>query len=520
MIKNFKKNKVYNIYKLILFLIFSSLFLPQVFLLNEDINLILAYEVDPGSLITSINALFKFPYYNMFNGYHTTSYGWTYASLTFLFLLPFKLIFFIFKIDSTFFIILLIRFVFYLIGLFSVFILFRLCRKVLGTKNLIINFLLVVLFIFSPFNNLFYFLHPETTGILFTFLAANYLFDYVNKSKIFYYYYSFICLVLAALSKQQFFISSIFLSIFLFFIFYKKNKIILLSSVFFKELIKVFLLSLLILFFIHPYAFLMPFNFFISQISLGTGFTVNTNLNFLDTFILWVNVYKSSSLFLFSTILNILNIIIIFQKKNSTIEKIFNFTLFLIVVFTIFYFSIGNKNNIGFNYYQAIYPIIILQLLLFLKTISDLSFFNKIQLKILFIFLLLYFPIYNFGSTIKSLQQRFLYKEGISYRSYEYIKENLSFNDKIANDHHVAVPFFMKDISCHYWHSCNNYNKILSFQPNYVAFLDPLPVWGWSENLEGKALKKYTEDQKMKLVKIIDDKNSNSKIFIFKLDIY
>ena len=518
MIKNFKKNKVYNIYKLILFLLFSSVFLPQVFILNDDTNLISSYEVDPASLIVSINSLFNSPYYNMFNGHHTTYYGWTYASLTFLFLFPFKLIFFFFKIDSSFFSILLIRFAFYLIGLFSVFTLFRLCRKVLGTKNLIINFLLVILFIFSPFYNLFYFLHPETTGILFTFLAVIYLFDYEKKSKKRFYYYSFICFVLAALSKQHFFITSFFLLIFLFFLFCKKNKIILLTYVFFKEIIKSFLLSLFIFFLVHPYAFLKPFKFFYSQIFIGTEMTKNTNLNFFDTFILWVNLYKSSPFFLFSMILNILNIIIIIQKKNSNVEKIFNFTLFLIIVSTIFYFSFGNKTNINFYHYEAIYPIIILQLLLFLKTILDLSFFNKIQFKILLVFLLLIFPIYNFGPTIKSLQQRFLYKEGISYKSYEYFKENLTFNDKIANDHTVAIPFYMKDISCHYWQGCNTYNQILNFQPNYVAFSDPLPVWSWSENLEGKALKKYAEDKKMKLVKIIDDKNSNSKILIFKLD--
>ena len=73
MINYFIKNKVYNIYKLSIFVIFSTLFLPQTFILNADINLILAYEVDPGSIITSINDLFNFPYYNMFNGFHTTS---------------------------------------------------------------------------------------------------------------------------------------------------------------------------------------------------------------------------------------------------------------------------------------------------------------------------------------------------------------------------------------------------------------------------------------------------------------
>ena len=248
MIRIFNKNKVYNFFKLFLFLIFSILFLPQTFILNEDLNLVSAHEADPGSIIASINNLFNFPYYNMFNGYHTTYYGWTYASLTFLFLLPSKLIFFIFKIESLSFTIFLIRFAFYLIGLFSALILFRLCKKVLGTKNLVISFFIAILFIFSPFSNLFYFIHPETTGILFTFLAVNYLFDYENKSQKKFYYYSLICLVLATLSKQQFFISSFFLSIFLIFLFFNKNKINFCISYFFKEIAKAFLLSLFVLF--------------------------------------------------------------------------------------------------------------------------------------------------------------------------------------------------------------------------------------------------------------------------------
>ena len=519
MIKNFNKNKVYNFYKLFLFLIFTILFLPQTFILNEDFNLIIAHEVDPGSIIVSIINLFNFPYYNMFNGYHTTYYGWTYASLTFLFLLPFKLIFFIFKIDSIFFIIFLIRFVFYLVGLFSVFILFRLCRKVLGTKNLIISFFIVILFIFSPFPNLFYFLHPETTGILFTFLATNYLIDYENKSQKKFYYYSLICLVLAILSKQQFFISSYFLLIFLFFLSCNKNKIIFFSNFFFKEITKIFLLSLFVLFLVHPYAFLMPLKFLFSQGALAFSLSnVKNNLNFLDSLILWINLYKSYSLFLILMIFNLLNIIFIFTKKYSIFDKIFNLNFLLIIFFTFFYFSVGNKANISFNYYQALYPVIIFQLIFFLKTLFDYNYFNKYQFKFLLIFLLLIFSFNNFLPTVKSLEERFSYKEGLAYRSYEYVKENLSTNDKIAHDHHIAIPFSMENISCHYWRSCNNYDKIVNFNPKYVAFLDPLPVWGWSDNPEGKALKKYVENNKMKLVKTIYDKNSNSKILFFKIN--
>ena len=156
------------------------------------------------------------------------------------------------------------------------------------------------------------------------------------------------------------------------------------------------------------------------------------------------------------------------------------------------------------------------QLLLFLKIIFVYRFFTEIQFKIFLIFSLLIFSFYNFSPTAEGLQQRFSYKEGVSYRSFEYIKENLSIDDKIANDHHVAVPYSMKNISCHYWQSCNNYDKIVLFNPNYVAFAHPLPVWSWSDNPEGKALEKFVKDKNMQLIKAIEDKNSTIKILFFR----
>jgi len=525
-LKNFESNKAYNFYKFLIFLIFSILFLPLTFILNEDINLILAHEVDPGSIIHSIDNLFNHPYYNMFNGYHTTYYGWTYASLTFLFLLPFKLVFYIFGIEAPVFTIFLIRFVFYLIGLFSALILFRLCRKVLGNKNLVISFFTVILFIFSPFGteigghksfNLFFHIHPETTGILFIFLAVNYLLDYENKSQKKFYYYSLTCLVLATLSKQQFFISSFFLSIFLIFLFFNKNKISYCVPYFLKETTKVFLLSLFVFILIHPYAFLTPFKFLSSQEELAMSFSAaKNNINFIDALILWTNSYKSNPLFSFLTILNLLNIIIIFVKKRSTFDIIFNIICLLIIFFSLLYFSLGNKANINFNYFQAIYNVIFFQLLFFLKNIFDFRLFNKIQLKLLMIIILFIFSFNNFNPTVKSIQERLSYKKGLAYKSYEYVNENLSINDKIAHDHHVAIPFSMNDISCHYWRACNYYYKIEDFDPTHVAFLDPLPIWGWSNNLEGQALKKYVEDKKMKLIKKIKDNNTSSHILIYK----
>ena len=48
--------------------------------------------VDPSSIIGSINNMFEKPVYDMNGSYHSRVYGWTYFSLNFVVLAPFKLI--------------------------------------------------------------------------------------------------------------------------------------------------------------------------------------------------------------------------------------------------------------------------------------------------------------------------------------------------------------------------------------------------------------------------------------------
>ena len=130
----------------------------------------------------------------------------------------------------------------------------------------------------------------------------------------------------------------------------------------------------------------MPLKFLFSQAGLASSFSsAKNNLNFIDALILWINLYKSYSLFLFLAILNLLNIIIIFVKKHSIFDKIFNIICLLIIFFSLIYFSLGNKANISFNYFQAIYAVIFFQLLFFLKNIFDYRFFNRLQFKLLII---------------------------------------------------------------------------------------------------------------------------------------
>ena len=87
-------------FKLILVIVFTILYLPHCFIMVSDISLITAYEVDPGSIIDSIEKLYSGKIYNMLNGYHSKFYGWTYISINFWLLLPIKLLNLILGIKS------------------------------------------------------------------------------------------------------------------------------------------------------------------------------------------------------------------------------------------------------------------------------------------------------------------------------------------------------------------------------------------------------------------------------------
>lgn len=72
------KKIIYNLfvskYRLIIIFIFTLLFVPHVFVVVRDINFVLAYEVDPGSIIQSIMSLYQNSY-NMNSAYHSSYYG-------------------------------------------------------------------------------------------------------------------------------------------------------------------------------------------------------------------------------------------------------------------------------------------------------------------------------------------------------------------------------------------------------------------------------------------------------------
>jgi hypothetical protein len=506
-----------------IFLIFSYFYLPHIFILNEDFNLASSLETDPGSLISSLSQLFEKPYYNMFKGYHLQYYGWTWASITFIAILPFKILFLLFGINDDSNTIFLIRFVYFLIGLFSVFALFKICNKFFEYKNTLLSFFIVNIYIFSPFYffNLFYYIRAELTGIFFTFLGIIYLLNFQYRPRIIFFYLSITFFALAVFSKQTFIFSSFLLSIYLFFLNIKQDLVDKKYSSISKSLtllfVKVFFLVCLILFFVHPYAFLFPHRFLASQFTLGGSFNINTlvDIDFYSAINLWIKAFTSTLYFSVPFILSIISPFLInFSTKNFN-DQFLNFLTIICTLIVILSFSIFNKANIEIYYLKVIIPISFVQIIIFFKYFFQINLFKKNYLKYIILLTILIYLFPEILQIHKRSHERLSYKQSVNYKSFLWAQKNLNQFDRIVIDHRFAIPSKLNNISCHYWRECSTYDKIVSFNPNYVAFTDPLPIWGWDNNEQGQNLKKYVEENNMKIFNVIDSKISEYKIVIY-----
>lgn len=522
MINFFKQISLYTYLKILIFIVFFAIFFPHTLILNEDLNLFISYEVDPGSNLASIKNLFNRPYYNMNNTYTSTQYGWSWMSITFILLLPIKLFFYLFNIENEIFINFSVKFIFYIINLFSVYILFRLSLKILKFDKIIICLLITTLYILNSFQGLFYWLKPETTGILFFFLSVIYLLDYYRKSKIKYYYLSFSCLFLSILSKQLFLFNSIFLSVLLFYLYIYKNNLItshynsLKKSAF--AFLKIIFLFLVIFFIVHPNAFLEPHLFIKGQRILSTVF-LNDDLGYIESFLKWINVYKETLYLSIPFSLNILSLLIhIYYRLKYKFYFFLNLVLFLTSLLTILCVPISNQHVFQPHYLVGLLPISFLQIILFLKIIlNQINIIKNITLSV-FVLSSLIALFFNSNILFENSFKRFDYKNTVQFKLFEYSKKNFTLNDKVTVDHNAgSLPELLNSNICHYWRNCITYKQIVDFEPNYVIFSDPLPEYTWSDNIQGKNLKKYVKENNMILFKIFEDENNkNLKLLLYK----
>ena len=488
--------------------IFSALYLPHVFIMVEDLGLIEGYEVDPGSCIQAIEALLKS--YNMNLGYHSRYYGWTYFALNFLVLFPIKIFCLLFKIESKFWLYFAIKFLLFLIGLFSAVIFYEVVKKIFSRSYL--AFIATLFYVTAiACYKFFYYIHPETCGTLFLFLGIFGLLRFIEDPKNDKIYFSSLAfLVLASLSKQIFFFMS--LPVLILFLHFRcvregeKYYKFLVSKLFLKTLFATVAIALTLLFVIHPFFFIR----FSETISYTRDFSIFFSSNYSSSLSvalqIWLELCLNDSLMrmllLSSPILLILGLITFYKKRSpKSLLYLFN----LIGVWAIF-FLIASINRFAFDYHylQPIYPFVILAIISTVGFIQNTPNFVKIPSNIVFAYIIILNLGLSFYTALPVIFDRFNYQDSLSYKTYVYIKTNLTKEDKFAHDHLIGVPDEFGKTACHYWRGCGS-DYIEKYSPTYVFLNEDYTLCG-KNYPETERMKKYIKDNNMKLVSKISGK--------------
>lgn len=497
--------------------IYSYIYFPHAFIINEDITLINANDVDAGSIMTSILSLFDYPYYSMFNSYHSNYYGWTYYVVTFLFLIPVKTVNYLFFNSDPTIDYLTIRLVFFLIGLFYVLATFTLFNKISLNKERFFSFLLSLLLLLPFATNLFIQIHPETTGLLFLTLGILFLINfsrnYLNKS----FNYSIFFLALASCAKQIFFIGSIPLLICFYTLLAKKKNLTFYKYLTNSESKKYFYRSakigILVFFAINPYVILHPIDFIMRQGQLMLG-AQSGSISFYENINAWLNLIKGQTFLYISLIIvpiNILSSFILYWKKDKTVNFYLNMANCFAILFILIMTIRGN------NYLHSAHYLNPLSLFLYLNILSVglflINFSNKITAIIIRIFIysfLVYYLIFQYSNVKVYLEERLDFKSTLPYITYEYIK-NLTKDDpslRIAHDHFIAPPSDLK-FTCHYWNTCSG-DLIYDFNPDYLIFNADWTYVG-KPHIPTTRLKQYAIEKNMILI----DKINNGAVIIY-----
>ncbi len=486
-------------YRIILISIFTILFLPHVFVVVRDINFVLAYEIDPGSIIQSILSLYQH-YYNMNAAYHSSYYGWTYYVINFLLLAP---VYIAQKLniipDDYYFFFVGIRFIFFLIGLSAILAYYEVAKRLL--RNLFLSFTAALLLIASPvvFSH-FYILHPESTGLLFLLLGILSLLNFNDGRAEDHRWYTvgLISLVLSALSKQVFFITALPVLFLFYYLHCHYHNMSIFKFAFTRRFAQILLftilLSIIVFFIINPFAFIQPKVFIANQMTMFSTQT-NGSVSHTEAIKIWLQMIKTIPIIYVSIALSPFTLLgAIILGRDQKIGKIFYIVNIVSSVLYVIMISISARYLIQSVYFLPIYPFLILNLLgiaLFIIRKSNIALI-KLLVIIPLSYFLFFVLIADFSVTIPAGYTRLMYKDTQIYKVYSYIEENIPYGSKIAYDNNVALPSNKGLIGCHYWQGCGT-DYIEVFQPDYVIFSET-----WKFN--GKTL-----PQTARLIKYIND---------------
>lgn len=498
-------------YRITLILFFSVLYLPHAFVVVRDFNFVIAYEIDPGSIIEAIFSQLRH-FYNMNESYHSTQYGWTYFDINYFLLLPIYILTKLNVIKDDFYIFVSIRLIFFAIGLSSLLAYFEVVKRTLG--NNFVSFIASLLYIASPALSLFFYvIHPETTGLLLLFIAILCLLRYheteANDHR--WYTIGLISLVLSSLSKQVFLFTALpVLFLFVWFYSYHHNISIpnfVISKHFFKALLVSTTISIVVFFIVNPFAFIQWREFLANQ-NLLYSIVVSSPLTHAEAIRKWIGIIQRTHVVYVSIILAPLTLLGAFiLDRNQKVGRMLYIVNIIGAILFIIIISVTSRYIIYNGYYAPIYPFFILNLMaISLYIVRNL---NSKFLKLLFVIPLIYFwflvGLSEFSASIPLGFARLMYKESLVYKSYEYIKNEVPDGSRVVYDQFVAIPAGKGIVSCKNWRGCGT-DYIEQFQPEYILFSEDWKLNGATPP-ETARLIKYIDDHNFVLITEIESDN-------------
>ncbi|MBE0683426.1 MAG: hypothetical protein IH589_16080 [Anaerolineales bacterium] len=409
-----------------------------------------------------------------------------------------------------------------MIGLSSVAAYFEVAKRIL--KHPFLSFISALLFMASPtVYRYFYFLHPETTGLLFLFLGILCLLSFNNGKAENYRWYTFglLSLVLSALSKHFFFITALPVLFLFYYLYCHHHNISILKFAFSRQFARILfsstLLSVFVFFIINPFAFIQPKLFVANQILLFTTISQGLTPN-AEATIQWVEIIKKIPMIYTSIILLPITLLgaIIFERDQK-VGKVF----YLVNIIGSFLYVVIASNSLRYvidvMYFCQIYPFFVLNLISIPLYIvrkwntTIIRLFVMIPLAY-FLFIVL---IADFSDSIPKGHTRLMYKNTITYKVYSYIEDKIPPGSKVANDHLVGLPSYKGLIDCDYWGGACGTDAIEEFQPDYVIFSED---WTFNGERVPQALRleKYVSDHDFILIDTISNEDSDFTISVWK----
>lgn len=443
-----------------LLLVYAIIFLPAML---SDWSHRDFMDIDPQSIMYSIEGLTAAPYYNMNAQYHSQFYGWTYFSLHFVFVMLLKALGLASEITINF----TARTLLFLIGGFTVFHAYRLCRNFIPAGWSTFG---VLAFVTNPVSAHFFItIHPESLGMLLQIIAAR-LFLAVYRSPDFshlHYLFAIAFLSLAALCKQPFVVTGGLLFLcFLLLQMRRAHSTGLTAHQVGQLALQTVGVAIAVLFIIHPYAILEPARFLQAQLTLMSE---HSPKSFAEVAPQWGGVMLSNFVVLLNFILFPICLLLPRSHFPYKISVIFTIIATSIFIFQarLFITSTYLYPAYGFLFFNATY---FLARVLWPQLKTHLG-----QLRASMAVAALIPPAVlvlgsNFAnSSYQAHAKYFLDGLSTSHVAWSYLSK-LPVGTRIAYSPNVAVLDPLKKTGCHAWQGCADATKLEAFNPDFVVF--------------------------------------------------